>query len=200
MADGTLPDRSVTPVDRAAWRQWLAQNHDRASGVWLVFTKKGFHGPRVAYEDAVQEALCFGWVDSRPGTVDGTRSRLYFSPRQPGSGWAATNKARVERLIAAGQMTPAGQAKIDAAIADGSWTLLDAVEVLTVPEDLAQALAALPGARAHFDAFSRSARRGLLEWIVQAKRPETRAQRIDQTARCAAENRVANAWRPKANP
>jgi uncharacterized protein YdeI (YjbR/CyaY-like superfamily) len=183
-----------TPAD---WRGWLADNHSRADGVWLITYKKAAGKPTLSYEESVEEALCFGWVDSKPGKLDNERTMLYFAPRKAGSGWSRPNKERVERLIAAGRMAPAGLAKIEAAQADGSWTLLDAVENLEVPDDLAAEFARYPDARAHFDAFPRSARRGILEWIVQAKTPPTRAKRVAETARLAQENVRANQWRPK---
>jgi uncharacterized protein YdeI (YjbR/CyaY-like superfamily) len=198
MSPRPLPPDAVQPRTRDEWRAWLAGHHDTSTGVWLVSAKKATGQPRVEYDEAVEEALCFGWIDSVARTLDETRSMLRFSPRKPRSGWSRSNKIRIERLAAAGLMTPAGQARIDAAIADGSWTQLDAVENLEVPEDLAHACAAYPNARANFDAFPRSARRGILEWIAQAKRPETRARRVAETARLAESNYRANQWtRPK---
>ena len=120
---------------------------------------------------------------------------LWFAPRKPGTGWSRHNKERIERLMAAGKMAPAGLAKVEAAKRDGSWNALDAVEALEVPDDLVQALAARPPAAQHFDTFPRSVKRGILEWISNAKKPETRAARIEETARLAAENRRANQWR-----
>jgi uncharacterized protein YdeI (YjbR/CyaY-like superfamily) len=143
------------------------------------------------YEAAIQEALCFGWVDSTAGRVDDERGKLYFAPRKPRSGWAATNKARVERLIADGQMAPAGLAAIERAKANGSWEILDSVERLEVPHDLAGALAAQPPAAANFGAFPPSARKMLLGWVAQARRPETRTARIEKVAAAAARNERA---------
>ena len=180
----------VHAEDRAAWRAWLEANHASATGAWLVSWRRG-HGPRVAYEDAVEEALCFGWIDSQGGNVDERRSRQYYAPRKATSGWAATNKARVERLIADGRMTPAGLAAIERAKANGSWTLLDAVEQGIVPDDLAGALAEHSPAAANFEAFPKSARRTMLEWVTQAKRPETRAKRVLEIATAAARNERA---------
>jgi uncharacterized protein YdeI (YjbR/CyaY-like superfamily) len=180
----------VHAEDRAAWRAWLEANHATAPGAWLVSWRRG-HGPRVEYEEAVEEALCFGWIDSQGGNLDERRSRQYYAPRKPTSGWAATNKARVERLIAEGRMAPAGLAAIERAKANGSWTLLDAVEQGIVPDDLAVALAARPPAAANFDAFPKSARRAMLEWVAQARRRETRAQRVAQVAERATLNERA---------
>jgi uncharacterized protein YdeI (YjbR/CyaY-like superfamily) len=183
--------------DRATWRAWLEANHATETGVHLVSWKRGF-GPSVPYEEAVEEALCFGWIDSSGGTIDERRSKLYFAPRKPRSGWAATNKARVERLLAAGRMAPAGLAAIERARENGSWTLLDAVEQGVVPDDLAAALAAAgPGAAANFDAYPKSVRRMLLERIAQARRPETRAARIGEAAGLAARNERPAQWQPK---
>jgi uncharacterized protein YdeI (YjbR/CyaY-like superfamily) len=188
---------SVQPSSRAAWRAWLAEHHGRADGVWLITYKKAADKPRIEYGEAVEEALCFGWVDSKPGKVDEERTKLWFAPRKMGSGWSRPNKERIERLFAAGQMQPAGIAKIEAAKKDGSWTALDAVEDLVIDADLAAALASLPQAFQNFEAFPRSAKRGILEWIAIAKRPETRAARISETARLAQDNLRANQWTPK---
>lgn len=190
------PENSVHPLTRAEWRAWLEQHHGRADGVWLVSYKQATGKPRVTYDEAVEEALCFGWVDSKGNKLDEERSLLWFAPRKRGSGWSRPNKERVERLIAAGLMTPAGMAKIDAAQADGSWSLLDAVEAIEIPPDLAEALAGYPMAAANFAAFPPSAKRGILQWIVQAKTPATRAKRVAETARLAQENQRANQWRP----
>jgi uncharacterized protein YdeI (YjbR/CyaY-like superfamily) len=143
------------------------------------------------YEAAVEEALCFGWVDSTAGRVDDDRGKLYFAPRKPRSGWAATNKARLERLIAEGRMAPAGLAAIERAKANGSWTMLDSVERLEVPDDLAAALDARPPAAATFAAFPASARKAALTWVAQAQRPETRAARVRGIAEAAARNERA---------
>ena len=124
------------PEDRRAWRDWLERHHATAPGVWLVSYKKESGRPRVPYAETVEEALCFGWVDSRPNALDATRAMLLFSPRRPGSPWSRLNKGRVERLTAEGLLAPAGLAVVEAARRDGSWDLYDAIEALTVPEDL----------------------------------------------------------------
>ncbi len=190
-----LPENSVYPASRAKWRDWLEANHQRKGGVWFVSNKKASGKPRIPYAEAVEEALCFGWVDSQPRKLDRDRSMLWFSPRKARSGWSRPNKERVERLVATGKMMPAGLAKIDASKADGSWTKLDAVEALEIPEELATEFKRYESAQANFEAFPRSAKRGILEWIVQAKRPETRSKRIAETARLAQENIRANQWR-----
>lgn len=190
------PANSVHALTRAEWRAWLEANHARTEGVWLITYKKATGKPRLEYGESVEEALCFGWVDSKPGKLDDERTMLYFAPRKPRSGWSKPNKDRVARLIEADLMRPAGLAKVEAAQKDGSWTALDAVEALEVPADLTAALAEYEKAAEHFEAFPRSVRRGILEWISNAKRSETRAKRVQETARLAAENKRANQWRP----
>jgi uncharacterized protein YdeI (YjbR/CyaY-like superfamily) len=186
----------LEPGSRAEWRAWLAERHAGSDGVWLVLRRQaGRTGP--TYEEAVQEALCFGWIDSRTAKVDDERTMQWFSPRKRGSGWARSNKLRIERLLADGLMAEAGRARIEEARRDGSWTRLDAVEDLVVPDDLAAALAARPGARERWDGFPPSARRIALQQIVQAKRPETRAKRVAETARLAARGERPGQWRPR---
>jgi uncharacterized protein YdeI (YjbR/CyaY-like superfamily) len=195
MAKIRPPMNSVHPLTRAEWRAWLATHHEQTEGVWLISFKKAVGQPRVEYDDAVEEALCFGWVDSKPGKLDDERTMLYFAPRKSGSNWAKSNKVRVAKLIAANLMMPAGLAKIEAAKQDGTWEKLDSVEALEVPPDLVAELAKYPHAAANFAAFPRSVRRGILEWLVNAKRTETRAKRIAETAKLANENIRANQWR-----
>ena len=182
----------IHPETRAAWREWLDSHHESSTGVWLVSWRKHTGKDGLSYEDGVEEALCFGWIDSLARRLDDSRTMLWYSPRKPGSGWARPNKERVERLTAAGLMAPAGQRMIDAARADGSWSRLDDVENLVVPDDLAAAFDARPPAREHWDAFPRSVRRGILVWIVQAKRDTTRAARLEETSRLAQANERAN--------
>jgi len=194
MATGEdLPRVEVT--GRAQWRAWLAAHHATSDSIWLVTWKNQSPERHLPYADIVEEALCFGWVDSLPRRLDDQRTMLLLSPRKPGSAWSAANKARVERLAAAGAMAPAGLAAVDIARADGSWNFLDEVERLEIPSDLDQALSRHPGAADHFAAFPRSVRRGILEWIKQAKRPDTRTRRLAETAALAAQNKRANQFR-----
>jgi uncharacterized protein YdeI (YjbR/CyaY-like superfamily) len=174
---------------REEWRAWLAANHDRPDGVWLVWWKGPTGRPAPSYDEAVEEALCFGWIDSTKRSLDEDRLMQWYSPRRKGSGWSRPNKVRLERITAAGTMAPAGQRALDAAMADGSWTLLDEVEDRIVPPDLAAAFDAHPGAREHWDAFTASQQKMVLTWIVTAKRPATRQQRVDDTAAAAAAGR-----------
>lgn len=179
-------ETSTHPETLQAWRDWLAAHHARGSGVWVVQWKRATGRPAVGYEELVVEALAWGWIDSTNGTVDAERSRMWFAPRRPTSGWARPNKRRVERLLAESRMQPAGQAAIDVARANGAWTLLDDVEDLVVPPDLAEALAAHPGARETWDAFPRTVRRAALVRLVEAKRAQTRARRVADVAAAAA--------------
>jgi uncharacterized protein YdeI (YjbR/CyaY-like superfamily) len=177
--------------DRATWRAWLEANHETARGAWMVTWRPGSARTGLGYVAAVEEALCFGWVDSQGGNLDDERTKQYFAPRKPRSAWAATNKARVERLIAEGRMAPAGRAAIERAKANGSWEILDAVDRLEVPADLAEALGAHPLAAVNFGAFPPSARKQMLTWIAIARRPQTRVARIAEVAAAAARNERA---------
>jgi uncharacterized protein YdeI (YjbR/CyaY-like superfamily) len=181
---------------RAALRAWLEAAHATSRGAWVVMWKKHVAGQHVDAAAVAEEALCFGWIDSLPRALDRDRSMLLITPRKPTSAWSAVNKQRVERLLASGAMTPAGRALVDAAKRSGTWTALDAVEALVLPPDLVAAFAAAATeARTHFDAFPRSAKRGILEWIQTAKKPETRARRIEETVTLAAKNVPAHSWR-----
>ena len=173
---------------RAALHNWLRTHHETADTFWLVTCKKHVTGKHVPYDQVVEELLCFGWVDARTNRLDDDRTMLLVAPRKPGSTWSESNKKRVRRLAGAGLMQPAGQAKIDAARKDGSWTFLDDVEKLVVPDDLARALARNRKAKNNFDAFNSSAKKVILLWIKTAKREETRAGRVSETVRLAEKN------------
>lgn len=185
---------SVHPLRRADWRAWLEAHHGRGKGVWLVRYKQATSRPTLSVDDIVEEAVAFGWIDSTPRKVDAERSAVWVAPRQAGSNWSRLSKERAARMEAAGLLAEAGRAAIDRAKADGSWAALDDVENLVVPDDLAAALDAAAPARAEWEAFPRSARRGILEWIGNAKREATRAARVAETARLAQEGRRANQW------
>lgn len=189
------PPNSVHAKTRAEWRKWLQMNHSRKEGVWVITYKKASGKPHVSYEDLVEEALCFGWIDSKGNKLDEERTMLWCAPRQAGSNWSGLNKTRVGKLLAAGLMEPAGLAKVEAAKENGTWNALDKVEALEIPADLAKALSSNKDAKKHFDEFPRSAKRAILEWILNAKRPETRAKRIAETAELAAKNIRANQQR-----
>ncbi len=186
---------------RAEWRAWLAANHAASPGIWLIHGKKQAGPDRLSYEEAVEEALCFGWIDSVGGKLDETRTKITMTPRKPGSAWSTVNKERIERLLAAGLMHPAGQAKIDAGKRDGSWDIYDQIEHLIPPDDLAAALAADEAAGAAFTAFSPSRRKALLLWVATAKQPATRARRIAVIIADAREGRSPLDWNgPKDRP
>ena len=196
--EAPLPEGAVAADTPGAWGDWLRLNGQRSQGVWLAMWKKSSGRARLSYDQAVEEALCYGWIDSRPNSLDDQRSLLWFAPRKAGTGWSRLNKRRVERLIAEGRMTPAGLSKVEAAKADGSWNALDEVEALAIPPDLRAALESEPPAADHFEAFPRSAKRSILEWIANARKPETRASRVAETARLARDNLRANQWRKPA--
>ena len=170
------------------WRGWLAANGRTERSVWLVVHRDAA-GPNLA--EAVEDALCFGWIDSKTVKRDDKTTYQCFTPRNPRSTWSKVNRERVERLTAAGRMEPAGQELIDLAKRTGTWDLLADAQNLIVPADLAAALAEKPQADKHFRAFPPSARRAILEWITLAKRPETRARRIEETVAKAALNQRA---------
>jgi len=180
--------KQVYPKNRAAWRRWLATNHARSPGIWLVFDRKTSRADRLAYAHAVEEALCFGWIDSIVRAVDETCYEQLFTPRKPKSTWSRVNKERIDRLVAQELMAEAGLAAIERAKANGSWSSLDAVEAMVMPDDLAAALARKAKAAANFAAFSPSARKAYLHWVSQAVRAETRAARIAEVVRRAAAN------------
>jgi uncharacterized protein YdeI (YjbR/CyaY-like superfamily) len=183
-----VPDdhEQITVGARAEWRAWLAAHHGVSPGVWVVTYKKHSGGPHVSYDDVVEEALCFGWIDSRGKRLDDERTQLLVMPRRPMSGWSRSNKERIARLAAAGLLAPAGLAAVERARTNGSWEALDDVEALVEPDDLRAALDAVPEARRRWDAFPRSAKRAVLEWILTAKRPETRERRVRESVEGAA--------------
>ena len=173
----------IRPKNRAAWRIWLADNHGSGPGVWLIWRKKGSTTSDLSLEAAVEEALCFGWIDSRLRPIDREWAALMFTPRRPRSIWSQSNKRRVASLIKRGLMTEAGLRAVAVAKRNGSWSALDGVQALQVPDDLAGALAKKPAARRNFDTSSASAKRSALWWIQSAKRPQTRERRIQETVR-----------------
>jgi uncharacterized protein YdeI (YjbR/CyaY-like superfamily) len=181
-ADATL----VFAKDRATWRRWLAKNHETSPRVWLGLYKKESGTPSVTYAEAVEEALCFGWIDSAVRKLSPDSWKQLFSPRKTRSAWSKLNKGRVQRMIAEGKMTAAGLAKIERAKRDGSWNALAAMERLTMPDDLTRALRANRRARANWEAFAPSSRKAILWWIESAKSPVTRARRVTETTRLAA--------------
>ncbi len=184
---GALDDgEMVEAADAAAWRDWLERNHGTSKGAWLVRARPGSGLTFVEYEDAIRHALCFGWIDGPVRSFDEARGGLWFAPRRPSSGWAATNKARLIELEAAGLMTEPGRRAVEVAKANGAWTVLDNAEAGIEPDDLTAALDAEPAARAAWDAFPPSAKKLGISLVDMARRPETRAARIAKTVADAA--------------
>jgi uncharacterized protein YdeI (YjbR/CyaY-like superfamily) len=175
-------------ADCEAWRAWLATHHAERSEIWLVFLKKHVGGPCVTLDEAVEEALCFGWIDGLLRRIDERSHALRFSPRKTTSQWSPSNKQRVERLVAAGRMMPAGMAAVETAKANGTWGDLASRMVDVTPDDLEQALAKVPDAAERWRTWPPSHRRAFIAWVLRAKRAETRQRRIDEVVRRAAAN------------
>lgn len=171
---------------REALRAWLAVNHVRPKGIWVVTYKKATGKPRPEYSDIAEEALCFGWIDATANTLDDERAMLWLAPRNPKSGWSRINKDRIERLSALGQMREPGIAVVERAKTNGTWNALDEIEAGVIPDDLLAAFGRYAGSAEQWESFSKSSRRAILDWIRQAKRPETRATRVEESARLAA--------------
>ncbi len=176
-------------VNRQAWRDWLQQNHQSSRGIWLIYYKVKSGKPSVRYQEAVQEALCFGWIDSKVQSLDEERYKQIFTPRKPNSVWSKLNKQYVLELIEQNLMTEAGLEKIQIAKQNGSWNALDEVEALIIPDDLQRSLNQNPTASKNFEAFSNSTKKGILFWISSAKRPQTRAKRIQKTIDYTTDNK-----------
>lgn len=171
------------------WRNWLVNNHQTKQGVWLVSYKKNSNIKSVNWSDSVDEALCFGWIDSVRKSVDENSYKQFFTQRKTNSGWSKINKEKVERLIADGKMTESGLKSIEIAKTNGSWSILDEVEELTIPEDLCDAFNSFPGSLDYFESLSKSVKKMILHWVVSAKRAETRAKRIAEIAELAAQRK-----------
>ena len=182
--------KTLSFKDRKSWRAWLSKNHAKQKELWLVFYKKHTGKPTVSYEDAVQEALCFGWIDSTVRKIDEERYMQLFTPRKTESNWSDLNKRRVKKLIEQGLMNKAGLRKIEEAKKNGSWKNLDAVEKLKVPPDLLKALSANNNAKKIFESLSPSRKKQFLWWIASAKTEVTRKKRIAETVRLIGENRM----------
>ena len=174
----TLDRPRIHPKTRRGWRAWLERNHAASTGVWLFFYRQGSGKRRLPYADAVEEALCFGWIDSVVKPIDDERYMQLFTPRKRGSGWSRVNKQRVERMLAAGLMHPSGLERIAVAKRDGSWFNLDAVEDLVVPPELARVFSKNTTLRQRFETLGRSARKTALYWLNGVKKPERRAERV----------------------
>ena len=187
----------VHAADASEWRRWLHACHAEEESVWLVLYHKKSSVESITHSQAIDEALCFGWIDSKRNSRDDQSCFQYFSRRKPKSNWSRVNKEKVERLVAEGRMMPAGQKMIDLAKENGTWTALDDVENLVVPSDLQGALNQNRKASDYWETFPRSAKRSILEWIFNAKRDETREKRIRETVDLASRNIRANSYRPQ---
>lgn len=174
--------RTCTPRSRKQWRDWLAKNHADKDEVWLVFYKKHTGKPTLSYNDSVEEALCFGWIDGIRKRIDDERYMHRFTPRKPGSNWSETNVKRVERLLKAGLMTKSGLQRVEEAKLSGRWDApARPVVDLSLPDELAKALARQETAAAFFETLAPSYRREFIAWIMTAKRPDTRKKRLQET-------------------
>lgn len=173
------------PVSREAWREWLQENHRSRQGIWLICYKKETNKPTICWSDAVEEALCFGWIDSTRKTLDSEAFIQFFSRRKPKGTWSKVNKEKIAHLIEVGLMSEAGFEIIEKAKQNGSWTILDEVEELFIPQDLEKEFEARAGAKDFFLTLSKSVRKAMLQWIVLAKQQETRQKRINEIAALA---------------
>jgi len=191
MAGKSLEIAEKTEVkSRAELREWLARNHSRDVGIWLIHHKKA--SPYyIPMDDIIDECLSFGWVDTQSRGLDEDRMMHWIAPRDPNSSWSAINKQKISRLEAEGLMTRSGRSVVEAAKENGAWSRLDAVDRLEIPPDLAEAFSRHPGAQANWERFTDSARRATLEWILMAKRHQTRTRRVAVTALEAAAGRPA---------
>ncbi|HEY0054678.1 MAG TPA: YdeI/OmpD-associated family protein [Pedobacter sp.] len=170
------------PASRQEWRAWLKENHDSKESVWLVQYKKQAQVPSISWTEAVDEALCFGWIDSIRKSIDKDKFLQFFSKRKPRSNWSKINKVKVAKLIEEGHLEKAGYTSIETAKGNGSWSILDEVEELIIPDDLKIEFERRPGSKEYFLSLSKSARKMMLQWIVLAKRQETRQNRIKELA------------------
>ena len=184
--------KTVYAKTRKDWRKWLEKNHQSEQSIWLIIYHKKSKTQSVHYDDAIEEALCFGWVDSTANKRDEESFYLYFAQRKSKSNWSKPNRERVARMIKQGLMTPAGQTQIDLAKKTGTWDALSEVQNNLIPEDLQKLFNRNKSAFKNFQTFSPSSQRVILAWILNAKRPETRQKRIDETVKLAAKNLKAN--------
>ena len=173
------------PGSRKEWREWLQDNHDRKQSVWLIYYKKKSNIPTIIYSEAVDEAHCFGWIDSKSKPLDENKFMQFFSQRKEKSVWSKVNKEKIERLVKEGLMTKAGYEIIDKAKQNGSWTILDEAEALIIPDDLDKEFRKRNNAKEYFLNLSRSDKRNILQWLVLAKRQETREKRITEIVELA---------------
>lgn len=186
------------PKDRAEWRQWLQKNHFKENSVWLIYYKRQSKISTISYSEAVDEALCFGWIDGKAKPIDDQKFMQFFCKRKAKSVWSKVNKEKVERLIGEGLMTEAGLQSIKIAKENGAWFILDSAEALIIPEDLSFEFKKKPDAEKYFSSLSRSDKRNILQWLVMAKRSDTRQNRINEIVDLASKNQKPKQFnRPK---
>lgn len=190
-----MTDPILFPKNRQEWRQWLEENHRTETSVWLGYHKIKSGVPSIRYDEAVDEALCFGWIDSTSRPIDEISYKQYFCRRKPTSVWSRVNKAKVAQLSKEGLMTEAGLTCIELAKQNGSWTILDDAENLILPEALRVALEQNPKTVDFFEALSRTNKRNLLQWLALAKRPETLQKRIQDIVDNALEGQLPKPYR-----
>lgn len=186
--------KTITASSQLEWRKWLENNYNTEKSVWLIIYKKESGVPSVYYPEAVDEALCFGWIDSKPNKRDDESFYLFFSKRNPKSNWSKVNKAKIEKLLALNKIMPAGMEMIELAKKSGTWNALDEVEAYIIPVDLKQLLDQNIEAKTHFEKFPASTKKGILEWILNAKTIETRNKRLEETVSLASKNIRANQY------
>jgi uncharacterized protein YdeI (YjbR/CyaY-like superfamily) len=177
------------PKTKQHWRKWLVKNHIQKDAVWLIMYKRSANKPTINWSDAVDEALCFGWIDSIKKRLDEESSIQFFSKRKPKSTWSKINKQKISNLTNKGLMANAGLDCIQIAKQNGSWTILDDVEELIIPKDLEKAFKHFQGSKKYFLSLSKSVRKSMLQWLVLAKQPETRQKRIKEISELASQNK-----------
>jgi uncharacterized protein YdeI (YjbR/CyaY-like superfamily) len=187
------------PKNRQEWREWLIKNHDTQQSIWLIYYKKKTNIPTVSYSDAVDEALCFGWIDSKSKPIDNEKFMQFFCKRKPKSVWSKVNKEKIERLTKQGLMTKAGFDIVEIAKQNGSWTILDEAEALRIPPDLEDAFEQRPHAKTYFVSLSRSDKRNILQWLTLAKKQETRLKRIAEIVELADQHLKPKQFRGQKN-
>jgi len=180
--------KTCIAANRNQWRGWLEENHQSEKSVWLIIYRKESSMPSITYPEAVDEALCFGWIDSKPNKRDEHSFYQYFAKRNPKSNWSKVNKEKVAVLMAQNKMHPSGLEMIEIAKRNGTWNALDSVDNIEVPDDLQEAFDQNILAKNYWSDFPRSAKRAILEWILNAKKPETRLRRIEETVEKASKN------------
>ncbi|REC80071.1 hypothetical protein DRF60_03570 [Chryseobacterium elymi] len=179
---------TYSPQSQTDWRQWLEKNHQSKQSVWLVFYTKKSNIPSLSWSEAVDEALCFGWIDSTRKKINDISFMQFFSKRKPKSNWSKINKEKVQQLISNKRMTKAGYESVEIAKQNGYWTILDEIEEVIIPNDLEIAFEKYNGSKDYFLGLSKSTRKIILSWIILVKKQETRQKRIEEVVESAALN------------